>query len=60
MRALAVGVAFAATMVLYVFANRTTTAANAVFLQATAPLYVLLLGPLLLIMAALWRDRKKH
>lgn len=47
-RALVVGCAFAATMLLYVAANRTTTAANAVFLQASAPLYLLVLGPLLL------------
>lgn len=43
-----VGVAYAATMVLYVAANKYTTAANAIFLQATAPLYVLLLSPRLL------------
>jgi drug/metabolite transporter (DMT)-like permease len=47
-RALGVGVAFAATMILYVTANTLTTAANAIFLQTSAPLYVLLLGPLLL------------
>ena len=47
-RALLVGVAFAATMILFVTANTLTTAANAIFLQTTAPLYVLLLGPLLL------------
>jgi len=45
---LAVGSAFAATTILFVFANKLTTAANAIFLQGTAPLYVLLLGPLLL------------
>lgn len=39
---------YAATMVLYVLANRLTSAANAVFLQYTAPLYVLLLSPWLL------------
>ncbi len=43
-----VGVAFAATMVLFVQSNKATTAANAVFLQSTAPLYVLLLAPLVL------------
>ena len=32
----------------FVVANKLTTAANAVFLQATAPLYIALLGPLLL------------
>ena len=43
-----VSLAYAATLVLFVLATRQTTAANAIFLQATAPLYVLLLGPLLL------------
>jgi drug/metabolite transporter (DMT)-like permease len=43
-----VGCAYAATMILYVLANKLTTAANAIFLQSTAPLYVLLLGPWLL------------
>lgn len=47
-RSLLVGAAFAATMILFVTANRLTTAANAIFLQTTAPLYVLVLGPLLL------------
>jgi hypothetical protein len=47
-RALAAGVAYAATMVLFVAANKLTTSANAIFLQDTAPLYLLLLGPLLL------------
>jgi drug/metabolite transporter, DME family len=45
---LPVGVTYAATMVLFVAANKLTTAANTIFLQATAPLYVLLLSPLLL------------
>jgi len=43
-----VGTAYAATMLCFVIANKMTSAANAIFLQATAPLYVLLLGPLLL------------
>jgi drug/metabolite transporter, DME family len=47
-RVLAVGVAYAATLVLYVAANKHTSAANAIFLQSTAPLYVVLLGPWLL------------
>ena len=47
-RSLLVGVAYAATMVLYVAANKYTTAANAIFLQSTAPLYVLILSPRLL------------
>ncbi len=47
-RVVLVGVAYAATMLLYVTANKLTSAASAIFLQATAPLYLLLLGPLLL------------
>jgi DME family drug/metabolite transporter len=41
-------IAYASTLVLYVLANKLTTAANAIFLQATAPFYLLLIGPLLL------------
>lgn len=40
--------AYAATLVLFVLSNRLTTAADAIFLQSTAPLYLLLLAPLLL------------
>lgn len=47
-RAWLVGVAYAATMILYVASNKHTTAANAIFLQSTAPLYILLLSPRLL------------
>jgi drug/metabolite transporter (DMT)-like permease len=47
-RTLLVGVAYAATMMLFVFANKLTTAANTIFLQATAPMYLLLFGPWLL------------
>lgn len=43
-----VGVAYAATLVLFVLANRMTTSANTIYLQSTAPLYVLLFAPLLL------------
>ena len=43
-----VAMAYAATLVLFVLANKLTTAANTIFLQSTAPLYVLLLGPWLL------------
>lgn len=47
-RSLAVGAAYAATMILFVTANKLTTAANTIFLQSTSPLYLLLLGPLVL------------
>jgi drug/metabolite transporter, DME family len=43
-----VGVVYAATLVLFVFANKHTTAANAIYLQGTAPLYILLAAPFLL------------
>src|SRR5438552_7949667 len=46
--ALAVGVVYAATLTLFVNATKLTTAANAIFLQDTAPLYIVLLGPLLI------------
>jgi DME family drug/metabolite transporter len=47
-RPLLVGAAYAITCVCFVLANRLTTSANAIFLQSASPLYVLLLGPLLL------------
>jgi drug/metabolite transporter (DMT)-like permease len=47
-RMVPVSAAYAATLVAFVLANRLTTAANAIFLQSTAPLYVLLLAPWLL------------
>lgn len=45
---LGAAVAYAATVSLFIFANDRTTAANAIFLQYTAPIYVALLGPWLL------------
>ncbi|QRN98616.1 EamA family transporter [Archangium violaceum] len=47
-RGFAAAVAYAGTVVLFILANKLTTSANAIFLQDTAPLYVLLLSPLLL------------
>jgi DME family drug/metabolite transporter len=47
-RTLLVGAAYAGTLVLFVLANRLTTSANTIFLQSTAPLYVLVLSPWLL------------
>lgn len=43
-----VGVAYAGCLTLFVLANRLTTAANTIFLQSTAPLYLLFLAPWLL------------
>ena len=43
-----VGTGYAATMILFVLANKLTTAANTIYLQATAPIYLVLIGPWLL------------
>jgi drug/metabolite transporter, DME family len=51
-----VAIAYAATLVLFVLANKLTTSANTIFLQSTAPLYVLLLSPWLLGERAHRRD----
>jgi drug/metabolite transporter (DMT)-like permease len=45
---LLVAAAYAATMILFVQANKLTTSANAIYLQSTAPIYLLILGPWLL------------
>lgn len=45
---LIVGLAQAATLVSFVAANKLTTAANVVFFQGAAPLYIAILGPWLL------------
>src|ERR1051326_6803718 len=37
-------VGYALTVILFVFATRMTTAANAIFLQYTAPIYVAIIG----------------
>ena len=47
-RSLVVGSTYAATMILFVLANKLTTSANTIFLQSAAPLYVLLLAPFFL------------
>ena len=45
---LAVATVYAATLTLFVTSTKLTTAANAIFLQSTAPLYIVILAPLLL------------
>ena len=45
---LLVALAYAATLLLFVAANKLTTSANSIFLQSTSPLYILILSPLLL------------
>ena len=47
-RTFAVAITYAAMLTLYIAANKLTTAANTIFLQSTAPLWVLILGPVLL------------
>jgi drug/metabolite transporter (DMT)-like permease len=47
-RTILVGVTYATTLTLFVLANRLTTAANTIYLQSTAPLYLALLAPWLL------------
>lgn len=51
-----VGVAYAATLILFVLANKLTTAASTIYLQSTAPVYILLFGPWLLGERASKRD----
>jgi drug/metabolite transporter (DMT)-like permease len=53
---LLVGAAYGATMVTFVISTKLTTAANAIFLQYTAPIYIVLLGPWLLNEALRARD----
>ena len=48
LRMIPAGAAYAATLLCFVLATRLTTGANAIFLQDTAPLYLLFLGPWLL------------
>ena len=45
---LVAALAFGGTLTLFVHATKMTTAANAIFLQSTSPLYLLAIGPLLL------------
>ena len=55
-RTIVVGFAYAATTLLYVQANKHTTAASTIFLQSTSPLFILLLAPPLLGEHATRRD----
>lgn len=47
-KTLLVAICYAGTMVFFVVGNKLTTSANVIFLQSAAPLYILLLAPLLL------------
>ena len=42
------GLVYALTLVSFVHATKLTTSANAIFLQSTAPAYLLLIGPVFL------------
>ncbi|MEZ5308465.1 MAG: EamA family transporter [Pyrinomonadaceae bacterium] len=42
------GIFYASTLTSFVYANKNTTAANAIFLQYTAPVYILAVAPFLL------------
>ncbi len=50
------GIFYSLTMILYCLGNKMTTAANTTFLQYTAPIYVILLGPILLNEKNKWSD----
>jgi len=43
-----IGAVYAVSLTLFVNATKLTTAANAIFLQSTAPLYIVVFGPLLI------------
>ena len=47
-RVIGVSAAYAATLMLFATSTKLTTAASAIFLQSTAPLYIVVLAPLLL------------
>jgi drug/metabolite transporter (DMT)-like permease len=47
-RTAVVGAAYAVTVILFVQANKLTTAANTIFIQAAAPLFIAALGPWLI------------
>ena len=49
-------VAYAATVILFVVATKLTTAANAIFLQYTAPIYIAMIGPWFLRENTKWQD----
>src|SRR5437762_6981736 len=53
---LAASALYAALLLLFVVANKLTTAANAIFLQYTAPVYVLVLEPLMFKERFRWQD----
>lgn len=55
-RTLVVGATFAVTLILFVAGNKLTTAANTIFLQSTAPLWIAIAAPFLLRERVVRRD----
>ena len=51
-----VGAAQAGALVLFALANKSTTSANSIFLQSTAPIWIVLAAPFILGERARWRD----
>jgi drug/metabolite transporter (DMT)-like permease len=49
-------IVYALLLFLFVWATKKTTAANAIFLQYTAPIYILILGPFIIGEKFHWRD----
>jgi drug/metabolite transporter (DMT)-like permease len=49
-------IAYAATVFLFVVATKLTTAANAIFLQYTAPIYIAMISPWFLAERTNWQD----
>ena len=49
-------IVYALLLFLFVWATKKTTAANAIFLQYTAPIYILILGPFIIGEEFHWRD----
>jgi drug/metabolite transporter (DMT)-like permease len=55
-RAIPGAIAYAATVFLFVVATKLTTAANAIFLQYTAPIYIAMISPWFLSERTNWQD----
>jgi drug/metabolite transporter (DMT)-like permease len=55
-RAVPGAIAYSATVILFVVATKLTTAANAIFLQYTAPVYIAIISPWVLGEKTTWRD----
>ena len=49
-------IAYSATVILFVVATKLTTAANAIFLQYTAPIYIAIISPWFLHESTKWQD----